>query len=87
MVHTVKIKKGISKLVMLLLPNMTYLEGETSHKLNQPKKQSFIPFPEHAVYQKDTLLIFILIAGVFLRSSIIWGCYGNKGVFLRLQGP
>lgn len=59
--HMAKMKKGISKLVMLLLLNKNYLKEETSHKLNQPNKQSFVLIPEHASYQKDKLLLFILI--------------------------
>lgn len=44
----IEMKKGIFKLVMLLLPNTTYLKGEISHKLNQPNKQSSVPLPKHA---------------------------------------
>lgn len=77
--HTVKMKKGISKLAMLLLPNIKYSRGETYHKLNQPSEQNSVPLPEQTSYQKDKVLIFVLTAGMPLGSSTIWGHYGNKG--------
>ena len=60
-------KKGTSKLVMLLQPNVNYLRGKASYKLNQPNKQSSMPLPGHASYQEDKL-IFILIAEFPLGS-------------------
>lgn len=52
------------------------------------QQASSMPLPENANYQENKLLIFILTAGVPLGSSMIWGRYRNKGVFLyplRLQ--
>ena len=46
--HIVKTKKEISKLAVLLLPNMNYLRGTISHKLNQLNKQSSMSLQEHA---------------------------------------
>lgn len=77
--HTVKTKEGFSKLVMLWPPSTNYLKGETSHELHQPNEQNSVPG-----CQKDKLLILILTAGMPLGSSMIWGCYDNKGIFLHL---
>ena len=84
--HTVKMRKGIFKLAMPLPPNMNYLRGEISCKLNQTNKQSPMPLLEHASYQKDKLFMFILIADMLLWLSLILGYYGNKEVFLSLLG-
>lgn len=51
--HTVKMKKGTSNLVMLLLLNMNCSNGDISYK------KSFRPLPEHDGYQRDKLLIFV----------------------------
>ena len=56
--HTIKLKKGISNLVMLLLPDMNCLKREIPLRLNQPNKQSSTPLPEHVRCQKDKLLLF-----------------------------
>lgn len=85
--HAVELKKRISKLAMLLLLNMTYLRKEPSHKLNWLHRQSSTLLLEHASYQKDKVLMFILTASMPLWLSMFWGCYRNKGVFLLPLGP
>lgn len=87
MVHTVKMKKGISRVIILLPSNMSSLRGEISYKLNQHNEQSSLSLPEHASYQKGKLVLFVLIADTSLGRSMVWECYGNKGVFLHLLGP
>lgn len=86
--HSVKMKKGISKLVTFLLPNMNHLEGEISHKRNQPNKQSTMPFLTRAcqLLEGQTVNVYPNSQHAF-GMSMIWGCYGNKGVFLRPLGP
>ena len=69
--HIVEIKKGIFKLVMLLLPNITYSKGEISHKLNQPHKQNCMPLPEPYQLSEDKLFRFILTADTPLGLSMI----------------
>ena len=80
--HTAKMKE----LVMLLVPHHAYSNGETLHKLSELNKQSSIPLPEPANYQKDKLLILIEIASMPLGSSVIWRYYENKGVFSHALG-
>lgn len=68
--HIIEIKKGIFKLVMLLLPNMTYSKGEISHKLNQPK-QNCMPLPKPYKLSEDKLFRFIQTTDVPLGLSTL----------------
>lgn len=73
-------KKGIFKLVILLQPNMTY-----------SKEKSYIseisPTELRALSQ-ECQLSEAQAANIYTDSwytfgvVMIWGCYGNKGVFL-----
>lgn len=73
--HTVKMKRGISRLVMLLPPNTNYLEREISRKLKRPNKLSSTPSPDCAGYQKGKLVIFIcwpICHGVAHEFGTLW---------------
>ena len=71
-----KNEEGISKLAMLLLPNMNYHTKANLLLAKPTNKQSF---RAHQLLG-DQLSIFTLIGGLRLASSMIWGCYGSKEV-------
>ena len=81
--QTIKMGKGISKLVRPLLPNMHCLRGEISHKLNQPKEQRGMPFSE----LPDGRTILTLTAHMPLGSALIWGRYKSKEFFFHPLRP
>lgn len=75
-------RKEISVLVILLLPQMNYLRGKISHNLNQPNKPSSVP-----VSCQNRLLIFILTAGMLLVPSMIWGMLWKQRFSYVLWDP